>query len=780
MRKRHVPSPARARQALALAGTFCVVAGLVQFPAASRSAASVSGPTVSAASSRSGTTVKGPRLYDPATGKQLPDPSTVTVSVTTHLVNQVVQVSWTHFTPSVFDPSSPYYQATNGGATDYSVMVAECRGTNPTSWDDCSEAAKHGISQARDQNGIVNTTYAITTAKGTGQVPFDVQTGLQNKPLGCDQAHQCSLVIVPGQGGTPKNCQDHSQDVDTLGTGNAAPVNTFWPATGACSWNDRIIVPLHFAPVPSGCPQRNPAFSAAGSPMLASAMQQWQTGLCAGKNGLTVAYNSQSGEPLAVSETTTGAASIALTTRPASAQQVPTGNTHYVYAPVAVSAVSIAYWLDNAFNGQPLSGLRLNQRLLAKLLTTSYNPSFSGDKGITGNPFDMFGDPEFAALNKPIVHASPFSNQSWAIPTVMQGGSDMTWTLTRWIAADPTASAFLKGTKAPGGMHVNTFYRGVKYPTNTFTAQDPSLEYSHLYNPVFGLNNVVNFQAVNAYPGDSWVKDNTGNFPAEPPEPVGDRELVAVMDQADAALNGFPVAAIPNAAGRFVKPSNASMAAALSHMTGDGNGTKQMNLASKDPKAYPLTMVVYAMVPTSGLCHTAAAGVARFLDFVAGPGQAPGLRPGKLPPGYLPLTASLRAKTKVAARRVKNESCTAKKGEGGGNGNANGNSGGGQSGTPTPTPGASLTPSPSASPALSLPGPTAPAIRLLAAHPPAPLSRFLLPVLLILGGAAALAGSFVFAGSAPGGVGGQVRRLGRGAAAWSKAPIQRLTRRRKP
>src|SRR5262249_53869817 len=153
------------------------------------------------------------------------------------------------------------------------------------------------------------------------------------------------------------------------------------------------------------------------------------------------------------------------------------------------------------------------------------------------------------------------------------GGSDMTWTVTHWIAADPTASAFLKGAKAPGGMHVNTYYKNVKYPTNTFTAQDPSQEYLHLYNPVFGLGNVVNFQAINAFSADSWVKATLGNHPAVPREPVGNRALVAVLDQGDAALNRFPVAAIPNGAGRFVLPSNASMAAALSHMVSGGNGT---------------------------------------------------------------------------------------------------------------------------------------------------------------------------------------------------------------
>ena len=63
-------------------------------------------------------------------------------------------------------------------------------------------------------------------------------------------------------------------------------------------------------------------------------------------------------------------------------------------------------------------------------------------------------------------------------------------------------------------------------------------------------------------------------------------------------------------------------------------------------------MVIYAMVPTSGLSHAKAAAIARFLDFAAGAGQTTGVRPGQLPAGYLPLTAKLRAQTRRAAKAV--------------------------------------------------------------------------------------------------------------------------------
>src|SRR5262249_7471141 len=114
-------------------------------------------------------------------------------------------------------------------------------------------------------------------------------------------------------------------------------------------------------------------------------------------------------------------------------------------------------------------------------------------------------------------------------------------------------------------------------------------------------------------------------------------------------------AAIPNASGNYVRPSNSAMAAALHDMQSGGSGTQQVNLASKNKAAYPLTMVIYAMVPTSGTPHAKAAAIAPFLNYAAGAGQREGFRPGQLPPGYLPLPASLAAKTRKDAIAVLNQ-----------------------------------------------------------------------------------------------------------------------------
>src|SRR5262249_17274391 len=139
------------------------------------------------------------------------------------LRNQLVHVSWANFTPSVPNYSAgPFYTNT---LTYYAAMVAECQGTAPASMDNCYLADNHGLPLASGPSGLPNTQYAITTTAGTGQANIDIETGQQNSFLGCDPKHPCSLVVVPGQGGMPGRCADHSSDVGLFGAGNALAAN---------------------------------------------------------------------------------------------------------------------------------------------------------------------------------------------------------------------------------------------------------------------------------------------------------------------------------------------------------------------------------------------------------------------------------------------------------------------------------------------------------------------------------------------------------------------------
>jgi hypothetical protein len=65
-----------------------------------------------------------------------------------------------------------------------------------------------------------------------------------------------------------------------------------------------------------------------------------------------------------------------------------------------------------------------------------------------------------------------------------------------------------------------------------------------------------------------------------------------------------------------------------------------LRTAATGAAAYPGTMLVSAVLPTSGLGKPAAARYADWLRYVTTAGQAPGDGIGQLPDGYLPLTAA--------------------------------------------------------------------------------------------------------------------------------------------
>src|SRR6185437_10996689 len=100
-----------------------------------------------------------------------------------------------------------------------------------------------------------------------------------------------------------------------------------------------------------------------------------------------------------------------------------------------------------------------------------------------------------------------------------------------------------------------------------------------------------------------------------------------------AAAYRFPTARILNHTGHYVAPSNKTMAAALPALVGSSKNhiTQQVNYTKVAKDAYPLTMVIYALVPTSHVKQAKADAIAHFLQYVAGPGQTPGLQPGDLP-----------------------------------------------------------------------------------------------------------------------------------------------------
>ena len=662
---------------------------------------------------------------DGGSGGMTGEVPTVTVDQTVNLTNQIVHVSWKNFTPSMNGDFEGGYQQ---GAEFYPVVVFQCAGTDPVAafpnmncdnlmvGTPTSGAAATGVESYTLSGTSTNPTDCLgvqpaDTVCGTGYADIQVQTKVQNPTLGCDQTHACSIVVLPVWGGdysTP-NCEDHTSDYQDASWAE----DVFEPWQRVCAWNDAMVVPITFAPVPSTyCPAADYAFTAAGSAMLEKAMGQWQPSWCQSGTGTDqVDFDYDSGvseyqarqQFLSGSQSVTGSVDAALVTDPASSALTAGSSRAFAYAPIATTSISIAYYIDDNTTQEPVTDIKLDARLLAKLLTQSYALQFGTcpagqaeesatcDPAVSGNPRTIFEDPEFYQLNPEYTEDDfKFTGNDAAdgqfLPIVVAGESDMTWELTRWIASDPDALAFLEGKPDPWGMHVNTDYEKFAYPLSSFVEQDPGWTdpkgmnepyyktMQESWNPVTGVDNVAadlagwqssdfqfyglcqNGATVSEPPCTNGIQPNN---PRETVENFPDRALFAVMDSGTAAAFRFPTAELVNPAGNALGPTTDAMSAAVSSMKTNPDGvTQYQDYVATSPNAYPLTEVQYAMVPTCGLTSAKAAAIADFLTDVTD-SQTYGVALGQLPPwgGYLALSSAQQRKTLAAAAAVRAQNC---------------------------------------------------------------------------------------------------------------------------
>ncbi|HMG39947.1 MAG TPA: hypothetical protein VK611_01405 [Acidimicrobiales bacterium] len=127
-------------------------------------------------------------------------------------------------------------------------------------------------------------------------------------------------------------------------------------------------------------------------------------------------------------------------------------------------------------------------------------------------------------------------------------------------------------------------------------------------------------------------------------------------DLATATRLGMTPVSLPNAAGEWVAPTPASLAAAVPTMARQDNGLLAPNVAATAPGAYPLTMVEYALAPAEPLFDVAGDVCAPrtdsqellgdWLGYITGDGQA------VLPNGLVPLTPGLRTEATAAIPQV--------------------------------------------------------------------------------------------------------------------------------
>ncbi len=240
----------------------------------------------------------------------------------------------------------------------------------------------------------------------------------------------------------------------------------------------------------------------------------------------------------------------------------------YVYAPLAGGALAFLYHLYNA-QGQPIKGLQLSGATLAKIFTG----------GITN-----WDDPEILADN-PGVALPPKK----ITPTV-RGQAD---------AATYAATSFFK-----------------------FSA--PAVWKSFMEDPQRGFPD----EPVELFPFFAGADSRTSSFAIA--DVVGASEggdtRITYVDNAwamQATTAGADIVKVKNVSGAYVLPTPANAAKTIATWKlNDRNLLGVDYVAATDPTAYPVAMVNYLVIPTSGVTPEVATGIGTFAKYGLETGQA--------------------------------------------------------------------------------------------------------------------------------------------------------------
>ncbi|MGW3953456.1 hypothetical protein ACWEKM_21650 [Streptomyces sp. NPDC004752] len=685
----------------------------------------------------------------------------VTVSQTTHLVNQVVKISWKGAAPTVSDTdyaadylqimqcwgdskSGPDPEQCQFGGSSALGAGAGSQGagaytnTRQLTYGGLKDPAQQlppptptGISympfhsatgdviktgnwnEFYDSNSTNEVPYARTGSDGTGEVYFEIQTSQEAPGLGCGAVpagaknpatgRKCWLVVVPRGDKEVDGGPYRSQPNGLL---QSSPLS-------ATNWQQRIVVPLSLEPIGNFCPIGADERSTLGDEPVAEAILRWQPALCQTGDKAIYGY-AQVTDDTARAKLVSGKPGMVFLNRPATADQVP-ADQHPVYAPVTLSGLTLGFFVESragfnapaavkARDGTRLSSLNLTPRLVAKLLTESYQDGSSRFAPSTqNNPFNLARDPEFRKYNPDYADLDFGGNLGDAL--VPEALSDAAWQLWNWVGQDPAARAFLDGTAdnegrygdaSFSGMTVNPAYKGIKLPISDFPKSDPFCQQfqDHPDNPLcvqdkhpYATDLHAAARAVAR--GDTLARttwDNTAIPPAykkNPPQPAGQRAVLAVTDTATASRYGLVTAKLQNAAGRFVAPVTKTLLAGEAAMKPSGvPGVLRTDPRSTSAGAYPLTLLSYAATVPEKLTEKEGRDFAALLKFAVGSGQRPGVSAGTLPDGYAPLPHDLRRQTVAAADAIASRAGSGSGGSDSGDpkGDANGGAGGGSGG----------------------------------------------------------------------------------------------------
>ena len=581
---------------------------------------------------------------------------------------------------------------------------------------------------------IPNEIAAFTDAQGNGTASFEVRTDVENESLGCSATVACTLVVIPIDG---INCAAGNDDEQCNSTGvlsasgqSGTPAPSVAPGYwwSPSNWSRRISIPLAFAEPPSVCSLSTTAGTPVpfyGSELMSQAALQWTPAYCLNPDRFNWQDNVMA-DDAAFELMSNGQAAAALVSGARDGENVG-------YAPTAVTGWAIAFDIDKPNNAGQQMSLKLDARLLAKLLTESYPGTILGKArpGLQNNPFSLNLDPEFQKLN-PGLDKTHFGDVQATLLS-LSTSSDVISQISSYIATDPAAMAFVNGKPDPWGMKVNPAYRGMTLPVSTWPLLDtwvnnktgnPCIDQNHsaymplLASPVSSFRLIAtdmlyNWPNVTTGCSGNGANDTPYQLARVQPLGVGNRFMLGVVTLADARRYGLTVASLEASPGHYVAPTDASMAAAVK-LGKQVSPQQPFTISEADihrsPTAYPGTMIVYTAAKTKGLDAEDVKHVTQFIKVSSTEGQQPGRGNGQLPAGYVPITptgatAALYKSDQVVMKAIARQSGTPLPPSGGDPGDGGGSPGGGTPGgtgstTPpdTPLPPADATPSGGATP----------------------------------------------------------------------------------
>ena len=490
-----------------------------------------------------------------------------TVTPGADLSNEVINISWSGFRPTTQQ-------------NIYTVIILQCK-ADPVSLADCFLAEP--FPDLANGNRLLDST----AADGTGSAQFEVRPASNLPQLDCSATNPCSILV-------------YENDALPIQAGSL-------PAA-------RVVIPITFAPSQADCPTITDFdVRVDGSATSAGLFYAWAAQICQGDASVVLDYTETS-STTGRENFLSGLIDFGVTALPATEEELSHHPDHreYSYAPVAASAVVVAYNLTDPFTGLRVENLVVSPRLVARLVTNSSVETIVRDRELLNiNPTVRFPT---NGINRILVRA-----ERNAATTI----------LTSWMSADPEAQKFLADTDT-WRVRLNASYAGYSYPRDAFELvdNDPG------YLPRQGQKSIATRMFYGVSPTGTQA------------ELTSARGVIGIVDLPTAKRFGLQVAGLLMPNGSVVQVTDDSILRGIADAELSAAGTLVADPTPEDPLAYPMIKVDYAMVPKTFDTAEKIADVRRVLSYAVGDGQ------NLLPSGYITLPDSMRAETRKIVEAI--------------------------------------------------------------------------------------------------------------------------------